>query len=155
MEHMTLIWNFINSAVGRFVVTFAGGFIVGLITDAVIRKMVDDKNERRENILRGCFGDPMYAVSFELREVRDWINLHRDMLREGCKAVIFKLNDKTMSMLVNECNINFDKVKYIVTAIVGKNETDIRASLLVKYEKLDAKLEELLAPGKGVVVVEG
>ena len=140
--------------------TFAGGILTGFIADRIIIKLTGDKEtpeQKLERILNGVFGEPVYAGTFTLSEARDWIKARKDKLDAGGKAVVCKVNNKTLSMLGQELEINLDAVKknYLIIAIVNQDDSeDIRDSLLVRYEKLNVQLEDALSKGKGVLVVE-
>lgn len=135
--------------------TFAGGVIAGVVADMMRVKRKESKLERRRRILYNCFGEPMYAGTFSLREARDWINARREQIEEGCRAVICKVNNDNLKMLHQELEIDLDAEKYLVVAIVGDEDKDsVRDSLLVRYEKLDSQLENALRKGSGVLVVE-
>ena len=111
-----------------------------------------------DKFLSKTFGEPMYAVNFSLKEARDWIKQRKDKLDAGQKAVLCKLNSKSMHMFTKELeklNVNASELNYLVLTIVDVNNNDeISDTLLVKYEKLSAGLEEALAKGNGSLVVE-
>lgn len=135
--------------------TFAGGAVVGAIADRLAIKWRENEIERRKRLLYGCFGYPMFAGTFTLSEARDWINARGEQLEQGSKAVICKATNDNFKILHQELNIDLDKETYLIVAIVNDNDKDnIKDSLLVRYEKLDSKMENALAKGSGVLIVE-
>lgn len=135
--------------------TFAGGIVVGAAADRLAVRRKESKIERRRRILYSCFGDPMFAGTFSLSEARDWVKARSEQLEEGCRAVVCKASNRNFKMLHQELEIDLDKEQYLIVAIVNDNDKDnIRESLLVRYDRLDAKLENALSKGDGVLVVE-
>ena len=109
-----------------------------------------------EKILADIFGEPVYATNFSLREARDWVRARQHELKAGSKAVLCKVNSKTMHMFGQELktlNVDIDAEKFLVVAIVNINN-NFSDTLLVKYDKLTSNLEEALSDGDGTLVVE-
>jgi hypothetical protein len=90
-----------------------------------------------------------------MEEVRDWIKAREESLKNGAKAVVLKVNKDTLKQIGKDLDIKDGDKKNLVLAIIDKDSKDITESLLVKYETLDKKLEDALAKGNGVLVVEG
>ncbi|MBQ3458676.1 MAG: hypothetical protein IJQ75_07725 [Synergistaceae bacterium] len=135
--------------------TFAGGLVIGAAADRLAVRRKENAMERRKRLLYACFGYPMFAGTFTLSEARDWINARNEQLEQGSKAVICKATNDNFKILHQELNIDLDKETYLIVAIVNDEDKDnIRDSLLVRYEKLDSKMENALAKGNGVLVVE-
>jgi uncharacterized SAM-dependent methyltransferase len=74
-------------------------------------------------------------------------------MQNGCEAAVFKVNNQTLKMVNRKFNIDFGVDKYLVVAVIKKQDKSIQKSVLVKYDRLDAKLESELAPGKGFLVI--
>ena len=96
----------------------------------------------------------MYSNSFSLCEVRDWIKSRENMLQNGAKAIVVKANSETLHRIGKDLDIGNSIKNNIVIAIVDETTKSISDSVLVKYEKLDTKLEDALDKGNGVLVVE-
>ncbi|MBQ3446209.1 MAG: hypothetical protein IJG37_01020 [Synergistaceae bacterium] len=135
--------------------TFAGGLVAGVVADRLAIRMKENAQERRRRLLYNCFGYPVFAGTFTLSEARDWINARGEMFGQGCRAVICKATNDNFRILHQELNIDLSKETYLIVAIVSNEDKDsIRDSLLVRYDKLDSKMENALAKGNGVLVVE-
>lgn len=137
-----------------FVITFAAGAAIGVALEKfVFAKMKADGIQSRTDALRACFGEPMSATTLTFVEVKDWIKTRKDQLVNDAKAAVIKVDKNTMKSLGK--NLDTRGVEnYLVLVIMTGNE-QITDSLLVKYEKLDQELENVLAKGNGVFVVKG
>lgn len=133
--------------------TFAVGVAAGVALEKILSKRNESLVSERAETLRACFGDPMCTTQLTLSEVCDWIKARTDQLTNGAKAVVVKANSDTLKNVGKEMNI--DGVdNYLVIAIVD-SEKKIADSILIKYEKIAPDLENELAKGNGVLVVEG
>ncbi len=148
----------------RLIITFIIGSIVGFI---VVKILVKPSNGEQvppvspvENMLTDIFGKPMFAAIFTLAEARDWIKARQEKLKSGNKAVVLKINANSLEMFWQELrkiniNINSKDEQFLVVTIINTNSNDdIIDSLLVKYKKLDEKLESLLSRSNGKFIVE-
>ena len=133
--------------------TFAGGLILGAAADRLAVIMSSRKLKRSEETLRRNFGEPSVVTTFTFDEAIDWITQHDNLMQNGCEAAIFKVNNQTLKMVNRKFNIDFGVEKYLVVAIIKKQGRSIQESVLVKYDRLDSKLENELAPGKGFLVI--
>jgi len=106
-----------------------------------------------QKVLENIFGETVYARTFTIGEARDWIKARKNLLEQGGKALILKVSNKALNMLGHELELNFDKEneKYLVIAII-QNDENIVASTLIKYDKLNANLEDALAESGSLVV---
>lgn len=137
-----------------YVVAIAVGVVIGL--GIVWRRSGEFKLDKRK-LLEHCFGEAVYARSFSLSETRDWIKEREKLLKDGCKALVAKVNNETLKMLGKELKLDFDSddEKYLVIVLVSRQDNAIKDSVLIKYEELNAQLEDALAKGNGALVVEG
>ena len=121
-----------------------------------------------EGILEMIFGKSLYAVSFSLNDVRNWINARKDKLDAEHKALIMKINSHTMKPFADKLSrsgIDIDDAeqgKFLVIMIVDVaanivNMSDMKEmkkclidSFLVKYYGLSDELEKLLSEHNGV-----
>lgn len=138
----------------KYVGVMVGGIALGIILDRIIIAVMENKRLERERILEKCFGEPMYTSLFSMSEVRDWIKSRESLLQNGAKAVVLKANAETLRGIGKELDIGNNIKNNIVIAIVDEISKSISDSVLIKYETLDAKLEEALSKGNGVLVVE-
>lgn len=132
----------------------AGGIALGIILDRIIIAVMENRKLEKEKILEKCFGEPMYASLFSMGEVRDWIKSRENLLQNGAKAIVLKANSETLRGIGKNLDIGNNLKNNIVIAIVDETSTKISDSVLIKYETLDAKLNEALNRGNGVLVVE-
>lgn len=140
--------------VGFFVGGIAVGIAAGIIIDRILASISEKRKVDQDKILENCFGEPMYASSFSMGEVRDWIKSREEMLKNGAKAIVLKANSETLQRIGKDLAIGKDLKNNIVIAIVDETNKNITDSVLIKYETLDEKLEEALDKGNGVLVVE-
>ena len=137
-----------------YIITFAAGVAAGAVLETVLLKIQESTVKGHIKSLRDCFGEPMCTTTFTFKEVKEWIKAREDSLQAGSKAIVLKANSKTMGNLGKE--LNLDGVEnYLIMAVVDKDSGDIQDSVLIKYERLDQALENALAKGNGVLVVEG
>ena len=132
---------------------FAGGAVIGAAADRLAVIMKDRKLARAEETLIRNFGEPSMVTTFTFDEAVDWITQHDDLMQNGCEAAVFKVNNQTLSMVNKKFNIDFGVSKYLVIGIRKKQAKTFQKSLLVKYDKLDNRLESELAQGKGFMVI--
>ena len=69
-------------------------------------------------------------------------------------AVIIKPNDSTLKRLGKELHIGSGVENMMIVAVVDTKQSTMLDAVLIKYEALDAGLENALAKGNGVLVVE-
>ncbi|MBQ7561505.1 MAG: hypothetical protein IJS99_06705 [Synergistaceae bacterium] len=119
-----------------------GSFAAGCIIDRIISKFQADKREEAEKTLIRNFGALSTSTSFSFDEVMNWIEAHDELMQNGCDALVFKANNETLKLVNKQFNINF-------------NKKNIQASLLVKYESLDKRLENEMVSGNGTLIIEG
>lgn len=130
---------------------FAGGVIVGAALDRIIIAIT--KKEKAEDTLKRIFGDPSTVTTFTFDEALDWITQHDDLMQKGHEAAIFKADNQNLSMVNKKYHLDFGADKYLVVAIRKKQTKKFTDSLLVKYDRLDARLESELAKGNGFMVI--
>lgn len=138
----------------KYVVAAAGGVVAGIVIYKLIEHYRNNQKTEKARILEQCFGEPMLASTFSMREVRDWIKAREDKLKGGSKAAVLKVNETTLKSFGKDLDIGDGLENNIVIAIVNSTTKEIEESVLVKYEKLDANLEMALDRGNGVLVVE-
>lgn len=139
----------------KYVGIMVGGMAVGIILDRIIAAVMENQKQEREKILERCFGDPVYASTFSMSEVRDWIRARESLLKNGAKAIVLKANSETLHKIGKDLDIGNNLKNNIVIDIVNETSEDISDSVLIKYGMLDMKLEEALSNGNGILVVEG
>ena len=135
-----------------------GGVAVGIAAGLIIYKIIEQsKTVRQEDsskILENCFGSPMYASTFSISEVKDWLKNREDLINNGSKAVILKANAQTLKNIGKDLDIGDGAEKNLIIAITDEVNKAVKDSVLVKYDKLDEKLESALNAGNGILVVE-
>ena len=142
------------SLTNMVIVLVIGGAIGAFIVYKLFIMKKETKEERVRKFLEHCFGEAAYAGSFSLSEARDWIKARKTLMEEGAKALVAKARNDTLKMLGRELNLALDAGNYLVIAIVSDAEKKIKDSVLIKYDRLEPQLEDLLAKGNGVLVVE-
>lgn len=138
----------------KYVGIMVGGIALGIILDRIVMTIAENRKIEKEKILESCFGEPMYASSFSMGEVRDWIKSREEKLQNGAKAIVLRANSETLQRIGKDLDIGNNLKNNIVIAIVDESSKEITDSVLIKYESLDSKLEEALEKGNGVLVVE-
>ena len=76
------------------------------------------------------------------------------MLQDGAKAIVLQANSETLKGIGKDLDIGNNLKNNLVIAIVDESCKNISDSVLIKYETLDARLDEALSKGNGVLVVE-
>lgn len=137
----------------NYVLTFATGMAAGVVLEKALSKMNANTIMGRAEALRACFGEPMCTTSLSLVEVKEWLNSRKELLEDGSKAIVVKANSENLKNLGKQLNI--DGVdNYLVIAVVNQSQ-EIKEAVLIKYEKLEQNLEDILSKGNGSLVVEG
>lgn len=136
-----------------YVLTFAAGVAGGIILEKALAKMTASSILERSDALRACFGEPMCTTTLSFDEVTEWIKERKDLLSDGSKAIVVKATNEALKNLGKEINVT-GVDNYLIIAVVS-NTSDIQDSILIKYEKLEQELENVLAKGNGSLVVEG
>lgn len=132
---------------------FAGGAVIGAAADRLAVIMKQNKLKKSEETLIRNFGEPSTVTTFTFDEAIDWITQHDELMQNGHEAAIFKVNNQTLSMVNKKFNIDFGVNKYLVIGIRKKQTKNFADSVLVKYDRLDARLESELAQGNGFMVI--
>ena len=142
--------------------SFAGGAVCGvamacIIIEIIKKSSMDMKNQKinQEQLLEECFGEAMYASTYSFEKAKKWIKAHEQLLKNGANALVMKVNEETMKVIKKDVNIEGEPENYLVIAIINEKSQQMEESLLVKYGRLDANLENILAKGNGMLVVEG
>ena len=136
-----------------YAITFVAGAAVGVLLERfVFAKMKESGIQNRTNALQACFGEPMIATRFTLQEAKQWIYARKGQLVNGTKAAVVKVDENTMKSLGK--NLDTRGVENYIVLVLMTSDKQIADSLLVKYEKLDQELEDVLASGNGVLVVQ-
>lgn len=138
--------------------SFVAGIVVGILIAKALEQSKTDKVVNKEKLLEECFGEHMYVGTFSLPQARDWIKVRQENLNRGAKALVMKITPESLKKLgqdIQNIQISSDMDNYLVIAIVNSATQEMEDSILVKYDELDERLEELLAKGDGTLVVGG
>ncbi len=142
----------------KYVLAAAGGIAIGIAVGVILQKQLEqaekNKKSERAKLLESCFGEPMYTNTLSMTEVKDWIKAREEKIKSGSKAVVLKVNETTLRNIGKELNIGDGVENNLVIAIINNTTKEIDDSTLIKYEKLDTRLESALSKGNGVLVVE-
>ena len=133
--------------------TFAGGLVVGAAADRLSVHMRERKHRESEETLKRNFGESSIVTTFTFDEVMDWITAHDELMQNGCNAMVFKASNETLKMVNKKFNIDFGVEKYLVIGIVKEKGKKFLDSVLVKYDKLDTRLEQELKAGNGSMII--
>ena len=132
----------------------AGGVAAGILIDRLIIAMNTSQKERRYKLLEGTFGSTIHANTFELSDVRDWFKSRKESLASGNKGLVMKINDETLKSLGKNLNLGRTISNMLAMAIINTETNEIVDSTLAKYDRIDDKLENALAKGNGIMVIE-
>lgn len=135
--------------------SFAAGIVAGILVEKALSHSKADKVVDKEKLLEDCFGEHIYVGKFSLAQARDWINARKENINNGSKALVLKITSETLKNLGKDIEISSDMENYLAIAVINSTTKEIEDSILVKYDELDEKLEELLAKGDGTLVVGG
>lgn len=56
----------------------------------LISQLIKAKNQKGYITLESCFGEPAYSDLFSLSEVKHWVKLREEKLKNNCKAIVLK-----------------------------------------------------------------
>lgn len=136
----------------NFFITFTLGTATGVALEKfVFARMREEGIKSRTDALRICFGEPMFATTFTFAEVKEWIKARKDQLVDDTAIAVVKIDESTMKSLGKDLDTRGIE-NYLVLVVLTKDK-QITESLLVKYERLDQDLDNTLAKGNGVLVV--
>ena len=106
------------------------------------------------------FGPVSRATLYTFDEAVAWIEAYEYLLKKGYKALIFKASNKVLVNLTRKTGINFGDERFLVLLIMSDNWKEdsgsfkeVYRSSLVKYDKLDKRLEDELSEGDGVMKI--
>ncbi len=133
--------------------TATAAVVIGIIIAHALKKSGNNEVIDTEKLLEECFGEHMYVGMFTLSQAKDWIKVRKESIEKGSKALVMKITPETLKELNINAQVNMDTSNYLTIAIV--NNGQMEDSILIKYEELDSKLEEILAKGDGTLVVGG
>lgn len=135
------------------VVYVAGGaLVVGVVIAYIVHKHKKTKLHRSQ-LLEECFGKPMQTNRFSVSEVRDWIRVRENLLKDdSCKAAVLKANENVLKSVGTQLDIGTGLENFMILVIIDGNSKIIE-STLVKYDELDKDLKNLLGE-QGIVVIE-
>ncbi|MDE5763734.1 MAG: hypothetical protein K2I00_02065 [Ruminococcus sp.] len=133
--------------------SFAAGLVIGILIDKALSMSGKNSVIDKEKLLEECFGEHMYVSRFSLVQARDWIKMRQDKIKDGTKAIVMKITPETLKSLGKNIEIAQNMDNYLAIAVINGNTKEMQDSILVKYDNLDEKLEELLDRGDGTLVV--
>jgi hypothetical protein len=136
-------------------VLFLGGVAVGVVLDRILIRAQDTKAESPTRVLEECFGAPVWADTFTIKDVRDWVKAREEQLTGHSKAIVLKANEDTLKSIGKEIHIGSSVKKFIILAVYDEAKNEVATSSLIKYGHLDDQLEAALANGNGSMVIEG
>ena len=136
--------------------------VVALVAGVFFFHTIRNRKKRQvEKFLKLNFGEPMYSTNFSIQEVQNWINKHKEAIKNGNVAIVFKVNNYTLGDVRLANGFDFSLAKYLVIAIANpelnnlQEKNSIIDSLLVKYSRIDIALEKALSKGNGILIVKG
>lgn len=101
-------------------------------------------------ILEQAFGEPMHTGKFTLSEATTWLKSH---FREGCEGIIFRSDCAALKAYAPNIDLGKGSEHYLIMAMVDKSANTMQDHVLVKFETLDANLNEALG-NEGMLVIE-
>lgn len=140
----------------------AGWQFLAVLMDKIMRVLdkyadlvKDNPEEKRRLILEACFGETVRAREFTFAELKGWLGRQKSLLDNGGKALVFKLDDEKFSEMFGEKfgDVELRDEQYLAAVVMEAKTNQIKASMLVQYEELDAALERVLGD-EGSLVVE-
>lgn len=138
-----------------YVFTFIGGVTVGVIADRLIDYILTKNKVKFEEALVGCFGEPVVTNSFSLKDVNEWLKQRKEKIQNECKGFVVKATSINLKKLGIQIESNGSINNMLIIAIINNENNNIEESILIKYDSLDADLENILAKGDGTLVVGG
>lgn len=132
-----------------------GGSVGAILAYYFISKSKSTSADNLEGFLVECFGAPVDTEDFSLNEAKQWLNDRGGQLKSGSKAFIMKANQESLKSIGVNLQIGNDPNNYIVIAITTADGKSMLDKVLIKYTRLDRKLESMLDNGNGMLVVEG
>jgi len=108
-----------------------------------------------EEVLKTCFGNPVYTDCFSMKETKEWLIARKDKLENGHKGIVMKATPEALRSFGSKYEIKMSAENYLIIAIVNMNKHEIDDSVLIKYNTLEQSLEQNLEKGDGVLVIGG
>lgn len=141
----------------KYFLTAASGVVVGFIAGIFFEKLLKKIEEKRivesKELLFECFGEPLYSSTFYFEDVTNWIEGKKDRILAGDKVAVIKTSEKLVEKYCSNIRISHDIDNYLIMTIIS-TDNKMSESILVKFEKLDSKLLDLLDKGDGILIVE-
>ena len=129
--------------------TVAGATVCVAILGTIIWR-VYGSNGDKSKVLESVFGEPTHTGTFTLSEAMTWVKSH---FRTGCQGAIFRADCAALKNYAPDVDFSSGLENYLVMVILDKSGGAMQDSVLVKFEKLDANLEEALGD-EGMLVIE-
>ncbi len=115
----------------------------------------DNPEEKRRLILEGGFGETVRAREFTFAELKGWLDRQKRLLDKGGKALVFKLDDEKFAEMLDDKfgDVELGDEQYLAAVVMKAKTNQVKASMLVQYEELDAALERVLGDEGSLVGV--
>ena len=108
-----------------------------------------------EEVLKTCFGNPIFVDNFSFQETKKWLLDRKDKLENGHKGIVMKATPEALRSFGSKYEIKMSAENYLIIAVLNTATKEISDSVLIKYSMLDQNLEQSLAKGNGTLVIGG
>lgn len=116
------------------------------------KKKSDGKSETfQESVLENAFGSHTYMDLVKLEQVTAWVKSREQLLKNGAKALVMKATPSAMKKIGIKGNWNNLQGQYLIIAMVS--DSKMEDSILIRYGQLEEQLEQVLAKGDGMFVI--
>ena len=97
----------------------------------------------------------MYMDTVKLEHITAWVKERKALLDSGTQALVMKVTPENLKKLGVTANLQGMNEQFLIIAVVMKASQSMEDSILIKYDRLDDQLEQILAKGDGSLVVNG
>ena len=131
--------------------------VITVVICAVVKSVRHSGNGTlsKERALESAFGSHTYMDLVKTDQITEWVKGRKGLLNNGAKALVMKVTQDYLKKIGVKVNLDNVNDNYLVVAIVEADRQKMKDSILIKYGNLDEQLEQMLAKGDGMLVING
>ena len=130
------------------------GFLAGVFFEKGMNKLSKEKQINAEKLLHESFGEPVYFGAVTIEDINNWIEGRKEKISSEDKVCVVEARKDLLKKIIENIEIPANMSNYLVVAIITKESKLIEATL-IKFDKIELELKEMLDKGEGCLIIEG